>query len=73
MSLTTDGVILVIICAFIEGLAHIFFKKSVLGSRRGFWVASGVALSVLHSVIYTAALVPSRFVLEFDLARSPAT
>jgi drug/metabolite transporter (DMT)-like permease len=56
MSPTTFGVILVIICAFIEGLAHILLKKSVLGSRRGFWVVSGVALSMLHILIYAAAL-----------------
>jgi drug/metabolite transporter (DMT)-like permease len=57
MSSTTFGVMLVLICAFIEGLAQIFLKKSVLASGRGFfWVMAGAVLFMLQAVIYAGAL-----------------
>jgi drug/metabolite transporter (DMT)-like permease len=57
MSSTTFGIVLVVICAFIEGLAQVFLKKSVLTSGAGvFWVVSGVTLFMLQAVIYAGAL-----------------
>jgi undecaprenyl phosphate-alpha-L-ara4N flippase subunit ArnE len=57
MSATTFGLMLVLICALIEGIAQIFLKKSVLShDRRIAWVAAGVTLFALQAVIYTGAL-----------------
>src|SRR5258705_12249775 len=57
MSSTTFGVMLVLVCAFIEGLAQIFLKKSVLASGRGIlWVIAGTVLFMLQAVIYAGAL-----------------
>ena len=51
------GVLLVILCAIIEGIAQVFLKKSVLvpdGKR--LWIVAGAALFVLQALIYTGAL-----------------
>ena len=57
MSATTFGVMLVLVCAFVEGLAQVFLKKSVLApARRIAWVAGGAALFVVHAAIYAGAL-----------------
>jgi drug/metabolite transporter (DMT)-like permease len=57
MSSTTFGILLVVICAFIEGLAQVFLKKSVLKSKAAIlWGVSGVTLFLLHAVIYAGAL-----------------
>jgi drug/metabolite transporter (DMT)-like permease len=57
MSSTAFGIMLVLICAFIEGLAQVFLKKSMLPSGRGMvWVVAGAALLLLQYVIYAGAL-----------------
>jgi drug/metabolite transporter (DMT)-like permease len=51
------GVFLVVLCAFIEGFAQIFLKKSALATfHRHFWVAAGVGLFVVEALVYTGAL-----------------
>jgi multidrug transporter EmrE-like cation transporter len=51
------GVLLVIVCSIIEGVAQVFFKMSALVAvRKTFWVGAGVALFILQAVIYTGAL-----------------
>ena len=51
------GVALVVLCAIIEGIAQVFFKKSAQVERRKrLWIAAGVALFVLQALIYTGAL-----------------
>lgn len=57
MSQTALGIFLVILCAFVEGFAQIFLKKSALETfHRHFWIAAGVGLFVVEALIYTGAL-----------------
>jgi multidrug transporter EmrE-like cation transporter len=51
------GVLLVIVCAIIEGVAQVFLKMSALApERRGMWIGAGVVLFILQALIYTGAL-----------------
>jgi drug/metabolite transporter (DMT)-like permease len=57
MTAVTIGVLLVIACGIIEGVAQVFFKKSALApARRRFWIGAGVALFIFQALIYTGAL-----------------
>ncbi len=57
MTATTIGVLLVIVCGIIEGIAQVFFKKSALASDgKRLWIGAGIALFVLQALIYTGAL-----------------
>lgn len=57
MSETAAGVLLVVLCAIIEGFAQVFLKKSALAALRWrFWVALGVAFFILEALLYTKAL-----------------
>ena len=42
MTGTTFGILLVVLCAFLEGLGQVFLKKSVLTKARWFmWISQG--------------------------------
>jgi drug/metabolite transporter (DMT)-like permease len=57
MTPAITGVLLVILCSVIEGVAQVFFKKSALAARRkALWVGAGIALFILQALIYTGAL-----------------
>lgn len=57
MTLTMAGVLLVVLCSVVEGVAQVFFKKSALVARgKGLWVGAGIALFVLQALAYTGAL-----------------
>ena len=57
MGQTTIGVLLVVICALLEGVAQVFLKKSVLGAVRWYlWISFGVAILLIEKVIYSQAL-----------------
>ena len=57
MTGTTIGIILVIVCAFLEGLGQVFLKKSVLTKVRWFmWTSGGVIVLSLEALLYTEAL-----------------
>ena len=57
MTQTVAGVLLVILCSIIEGIAQAFFKKSALVAiRKPLWIGAGVALFILQALIYTGAL-----------------
>jgi drug/metabolite transporter (DMT)-like permease len=57
MSGTTIGVLLVIVCAVLEGLGQVFLKKSVLTRVRWFyWIAAGVTVLAIEALVYTEAL-----------------
>lgn len=57
MTGTTIGIILVVICALLEGLGQVFLKKSVLTKVRWFmWISAGVVVLSLQALIYTQAL-----------------
>jgi drug/metabolite transporter (DMT)-like permease len=57
MTAVTIGVLLVIACGIIEGVAQVFFKKSGQApARRRFWIGAGVALFIFQALIYTGAL-----------------
>ena len=57
MSQTMAGVLLVVLCSIIEGVAQVFFKKSALvTNRKQLWIGAGGALFILQAVIYTGAL-----------------
>jgi drug/metabolite transporter (DMT)-like permease len=51
------GVLLVVICALLEGVAQVFLKKSVLGGVRWLlWISCGVVMLLAEKVIYSQAL-----------------
>lgn len=57
MTAATAGVVLVILCSVVEGVAQVLFKKSALVRRRkALWVGAGIALFVLQALAYTGAL-----------------
>ena len=57
MTATTIGVVLVVLCGIIEGIAQVFFKKSALApDGKRLWIGAGVALFILQALIYTGAL-----------------
>ncbi len=57
MTGTTIGIMLVIVCAFLEGIGQVFLKKSVLTKVRWFmWISAGVVALALEALIYTEAL-----------------
>jgi drug/metabolite transporter (DMT)-like permease len=57
MGQTTIGVLLVVVCALLEGVAQVFLKKSVLGVVRWYvWISFGIAILLIEKVIYSQAL-----------------
>ena len=57
MGQTTIGVLLVVVCALLEGVAQVFLKKSVLGAVRWYvWISFGIAILLIEKVIYSQAL-----------------
>jgi|SRR5258706_16466110 drug/metabolite transporter (DMT)-like permease len=57
MTGTTIGILLVIVCAILEGFGQVFLKKSVLTRVRWFlWISAGVAALALEALVYTEAL-----------------
>jgi len=57
MTGTTIGIMLVVFCAFLEGLGQVLLKKSVLTKVRWFmWISAGVIVLALQALIYTEAL-----------------
>ena len=57
MGQTSVGVLLVIVCALLEGVAQVFLKKSVLGAvRRYLWISFGIVILALEAALYTKAL-----------------
>jgi multidrug transporter EmrE-like cation transporter len=57
MTLTMAGVLLVILCSIVEGVAQVMFKKSALVARgKALWIGAGVALFVAQALVYTGAL-----------------
>src|ERR1700693_4395533 len=57
MGQTAVGVLLVVICALLEGVAQVFLKKSVLGAvRRYLWISFGVLILLIQKMIYSEAL-----------------
>ena len=52
MTGTTIGIMLVVFCAFLEGLGQVFLKKSVLTKVRWFmWISAGVIVLALQALI----------------------
>ena len=57
MSARLVGILLVLVCAAVEGLAQICLKQSTRHpGRRANWIAAGVGLFVVEALLYTAAL-----------------
>lgn len=57
MTATTIGVLLVVLCGIIEGIAQVFFKKSALAPHgKRLWIGAGIVLFILQALIYTGAL-----------------
>ncbi len=57
MSLTLVGVLLVLACTGVEGLAQICLKQSTRQpARRTRWICLGIALFATEALLYTAAL-----------------
>jgi drug/metabolite transporter (DMT)-like permease len=54
---TTIGVLLVVVCALLEGFAQVFLKKSVRRAVRWYlWISFGIAILLIEKVIYSQAL-----------------
>src|ERR1700746_2180549 len=54
---TTIGVLLVVICALLEGVGQVFLKKSVLGVVRWYlWISLGFGILFTETVVYSQAL-----------------
>ena len=57
MSLTLLGIIIVILCAAIEGFAQVCLKKSTVTTlRKLHWVSLGVVFFIIEALLYTIAL-----------------
>jgi multidrug transporter EmrE-like cation transporter len=57
MGQAAGGVLLVVICAMLEGVAQVFLKKSVLGTVRWYlWISFGIVILLIEKVIYSQAL-----------------
>jgi drug/metabolite transporter (DMT)-like permease len=60
MTETMLGVIMVLVCTMIEGLAQVFLKLSAMRAAiahiRYSWIAAGVALYLVEVGLYTMAL-----------------
>jgi drug/metabolite transporter (DMT)-like permease len=57
MGQTAIGVLLVVICALLEGVGQVFLKKSVLGRVRWYlWISCGVVILLIETIIYSEAL-----------------
>ena len=57
MTGTAIGILLVIVCAFLEGIGQVLLKKSVLTRVRWFfWISVGVTVLALEALVYTEAL-----------------
>ena len=57
MTMVTIGVLLVVLCGIIEGVAQLFFKKSALAvEKKRSWVGAGIVLFILQALLYTGAL-----------------
>ncbi len=57
MTGTTIGIMLVVVCAILEGIGQVFLKKSVLTRVRWFfWISAGVVALALEALVYTEAL-----------------
>lgn len=57
MSATAAGVLLVSLCALIEGFGQLAFKMSAsIPSRRALWIGGGVGLFIVRAVAYSEAL-----------------
>ena len=57
MTLAAVGVLLVVLCSVIEGVAQVFFKKSSMVARgKARWVWAGVTLFIVQALLYTGAL-----------------
>ena len=57
MTGTAIGILLVIVCAFLEGIGQVFLKKSVLTRVRWFlWISAGVTVLALEALVYTEPL-----------------
>ena len=57
MSPLATGILLVMLCAILEGCAQTSFKQSTLATdRRRLWVCIGLAIIAIEALIYTGAL-----------------
>ncbi len=57
MTGTTIGILLVVLCALLEGIGQVFLKKSVLTRVRWFlWISAGVTVLAIEALLYTEAL-----------------
>jgi len=57
MTLTTLGILLVVLCTIVEGFAQVFLKKSALAATSArIWLVLGVAFFLTEALLYTGAL-----------------
>jgi drug/metabolite transporter (DMT)-like permease len=57
MSPTAFGVVLVLLCTVLEGIAQVLLKQSALiVARKHIWITFGFIFFILEAVLYTDAL-----------------
>ncbi|ADP69614.1 protein of unknown function DUF6 transmembrane [Rhodomicrobium vannielii ATCC 17100] len=57
MNGTTLGILLVVLCALLEGIGQVLLKKSTMTKVRWFmWISAGVIALAAEALIYTEAL-----------------
>jgi len=57
MSPTALGVVLVLVCTVLEGVAQVFLKRSALAfARKHVWITFGFLFFAVEAVLYTDAL-----------------
>lgn len=57
MTRAMAGILLVILCALLEGIGQVFLKKSMLAKVRWFfWISAGVIVLAAEALVYTEAL-----------------
>jgi drug/metabolite transporter (DMT)-like permease len=54
---TTLGILLVVMCAILEGFGQVFLKKSMANRLHWFmWISLGVIFLTMNALLYTKAL-----------------
>ena len=69
MTPVTVGLVLLVVCAWIEGASQVCFKLSVqFPHRQVFWVALGSAVHLVEAVLYTVVLAQLDLSIAYPLS-----
>lgn len=69
MSPVAVGLVLLVVCAWIEGASQVFFKQAVrVPQRQVFWISMGGAAHLVEAVLYTAVLAQLDLSIAYPLS-----